>query len=91
MQTREVTFNIVDAVSRVQMRGSGLFQSMENREKVYGELLARGCSAKRSVVTGQQLHPEYVVDYEGTLETGFGNTQYQTYWSKLYSLDNVRC
>jgi hypothetical protein len=66
----------------VAARGRGLFQSKEKRDAVHAIV-----GGRRSSVRGQQLHPEYVTDYVGSYHTGFGNTDYQTYFSVLYAVD----
>lgn len=64
-----------------------LFQSREIRDDVARFLKEeRGVTTRKGSSRNQCLHPEYVLDYEGTLETGFGNTQYQTHWPVLYRL-----
>ena len=64
-----------------------LYQSKEKRDARARELQAAGHSIRRSSVRNQQLHPMYVKDYVGPLDTGFGNTQYQTFWSVLYQIE----
>jgi uncharacterized Zn finger protein (UPF0148 family) len=63
------------------------FQSKEHRDKVFKALKMKGLNVKKRVVKGQLLHPEYVEDYEGTVETGFGNTMYQTMFPTLYVVE----
>jgi hypothetical protein len=63
------------------------FQSKENRDKAYKLMKAKGLNVKRRSSIGQQIHPEYVEDYEGEIETGFGNTMYQRSFPVLYNLE----
>lgn len=87
MQVTEVTAKTDEEYASIVVgRRRGLFQSKELRDRVCVVLKQHGHSPLKSTVSGQNLHPEYVTDYVGTLETGFGNTQYQTYWSKLYTI-----
>lgn len=81
--------SVAEYASEVSQRGRGLFQSQELRNKVCAKLISDGQSVTKRSTRGQQLHPEYVTDYVGTIESGFGNSQYQTYWSVLYEV-NVR-
>lgn len=64
-----------------------LFMSREKRDEAWEKGGRRG---RRSTVTGQQLHPMYVEDFEGPEkeQTGFGNTVYKTYFSKLYTIED---
>ena len=71
---------------RVVQRKRGLFQSKETRDAVAKQLSSEGYGVRRTSVRGQQLHPEYITDYVGTYFTGFGNTDYQTFWSVLYEI-----
>lgn len=92
MQVREcVAKDAGEYALDVVRRGSGLFRSKETRDAVYAALKEhKDLRITRGNVSNQQLHPEYVTDYVGRLETGFGNMQYQTFWSKLYSIDISR-
>jgi hypothetical protein len=63
-----------------------LFQSKETRDAVAKWLKAKGIKTKKGTSRGQQLHPEFVQDFVGTYETGFGNADYQTRWGTLYRL-----
>jgi len=62
-----------------------LFMSREKRDAAWKEH-----GGQRGTVTGQQLHPMYVEDFEGPEknQTGLGNTVYKTYFAKLYTLDS---
>ena len=44
---------------------------------------------KLSASANQQIHPEYIEDYAGEIEIGFGNSMYQTYFKKLYNLEVI--
>lgn len=65
-----------------------LFQSKETRDKVFKELKDSGVTnIKKSSIRNQQLHPQYVYDIpENTYKTGFGNTDYNTFFSVLYEI-----
>lgn len=91
MQTRTVEKLTTEeyATSVFSWRGA-TFHSKEVCDEVVKFLKADGYSVSVKTVKGQNLHPEYVTDYVGVLETGFGNSQYQTYWSKLYEVKAVR-
>lgn len=87
MQVREaVAKTAVQYAEEVQFRGQGTFQSKAMRDEVVQILLGLGFSVHKSSISAQNLHPEYVTDYVGRLETGFGNSQYMTYWSRLYEV-----
>jgi len=64
-----------------------LFCNKGTRNEVAKELKKRGYRVKLSSTRGSTLHPEYVTDYVGAYETGFGNTDYNTHWSVLYSIE----
>lgn len=66
-----------------------LFQSKETRDNVAKLLKSEGKKVRKGSTRGQQLHPEYIADFVGTYETGFGNTDYQRVWAILYSLEVV--
>ena len=71
----------------VMARGHGLFQSRTTRDAVVRFLKASGLNPSRGSTRGQLIHPEYVTDYVGTLETGLGNTMYRTYFKVLYRVE----
>lgn len=60
-----------------------LFADRANRDAAW---TAEGRQGRRSSIRNQQLHPMYVEDRPSG-DTGFGNTDYQTFWSVLYALD----
>ena len=64
-----------------------LFQSKANRDQRVRELRYQGFRVRRSSIRNQQLHPEYVADWQGSVERGPGNTQYRTFFSTLYILE----
>ncbi len=68
-----------------------LYQDKANRDARYKELKAQGIEAKRSTTGPQQIHPQYVDDYEGAAkyDTGFGNTVYKTYFKNLYKVETI--
>ena len=63
------------------------YQNMKKRNERKKELKAQGYQVLVRSSIGSQLHPQYVTDYSGTFETGFGNTDYLTSWGKLYHLE----
>jgi len=65
------------------------FQSKEVRDEVYKKLRGK-MDLKRKSIHGQILHPQYIADYEGQVETGIGNTQYKTMFPTLYELELKR-
>ena len=86
-QVTKTESSLVELAAQVLSRGRGLFQSKEMRDRIAAKLSSDGHTVSRSSVRGQQLHPEYVTDYVGTYYTGFGNTDYQTYFSVLYAIE----
>lgn len=64
-----------------------LFQSKANRDAKVRELKAQGKNVTKTSICNQLVHPQYVKDYQGSYETGFGNTDYKTPFSVLYSYD----
>jgi hypothetical protein len=66
------------------------FQSRELRDEVASILRGLGKSFKKRSSRHQLTHPEYVDDFEGVVESGFGNTMYKTYFPGLYHLEQVR-
>jgi hypothetical protein len=65
------------------------FESKEARDTAYKELKGK-LNLRRSSRPVAQLHPEYVEDYKGNVETGIGNTQYKTMFAPLYNLEMRR-
>jgi hypothetical protein len=70
------------------------YQSKENRDARYKELLTQHNKAniKRSMVTNQLMHPQYIEDFVGPEkdDTGYGNSSYRTFFSKVYKVE-VQC
>lgn len=66
---------------------SRLFMTQEARDKAWAQSGGKG---RRGTVTNQQLHPQYVEDFEGPekYQTGFGNTVYKTPFAKLYTIED---
>ena len=68
-----------------------LFQSKENRDMAFKELKAQGKAVKKSSISGQQLHPQYVEDFPDKsikADNGFGNVHYKTFFPKLYCIES---
>jgi hypothetical protein len=49
---------------------------------------AAGQRVRKSSITNQLLHPQYVEDFTGPekLDTGFGNTVYKTHFGVIYKI-----
>jgi len=62
------------------------FQTKEARDEAYNALKSK-YNLRRSSSKYAQLHPEYVEDWKGNVETGIGNVQYKTIFSPLYNLE----
>jgi hypothetical protein len=71
------------------MRVHELYLSLVARNARAKELKAKGYSVMCRTANGQNLHPQYVVDYRKDFQTGFGNTDYKTYFSKLYIVETL--
>lgn len=76
-----------DAVQRFHVRGRLNFMSKVNRDRAFDLLKRNGISARKTMSSNVRLHPEYVEDYVGEIETGFGNSMYQTSFKKLYKIE----
>lgn len=65
------------------------YQNRANREARYKELVEQYGKDRvsRRTARNQQLHPEYINDWDGPLETGFGNKQYRTVFKAIYILE----
>ena len=90
-----VTYEKVRKSPEVYARefGSGYaltFQDRKLRDEVARMIRKQGCKLKLRSSRGQETHPENVDDYEGTIESGFGNTMYKTYFPHLYHIEQVR-
>lgn len=80
---------IGEYVQELRSKGHLLFQNKHIRDDVArnaGRLLGTD-RVSRSSVKNQQVHPEYIADYAGSFETGFGNTMYKTFFTTLYILE----
>jgi len=72
-----------------------LFMSKKNRDQAWKDLgKEEKARHRRSSMRGQQLHPQYVDDWEqetgrslSESEKGFGNTIYKTFFGVLYSIE----
>lgn len=87
MFTYTKTLHTVEEYAMVFGRSRGqTFQSKKLRDAVARLVAKRGIIATKGVRHNQNMHPEYVDDYEGEIETGFGNTMYDTFFKALYTL-----
>jgi hypothetical protein len=77
----------LDAVQRFRVKGRLVFIDKANRDKAFDLLKRAGIVARKTTSSYQRLHPEYVEDYVGEIETGFGNSMYQTLFKKLYKIE----
>jgi hypothetical protein len=71
-----------------------IFQNKQTRDEVFKILKAHtslysGFKVRRGSVKFQQLHPEYINDFVGTYEIGFGNSDYMRLWTVLYTVEVV--
>ena len=87
MEERDKTDYTEDAVNRIQSRKHLVYQNKANRDRAFKMVKAAGLNARRSTTRNQQLHPEHIEDYVGKIETGFGNTMYETVFPVLYVLE----
>ncbi len=62
------------------------YQSKSNREARARELRKQGAVVHKSSMRNQIMHPQYIKDYQGTYQTGFGNTDYRTMFSVVYEV-----
>lgn len=88
-QVTKAQATIGDYETAVILKGRGVFQNKANRDAVATLLKVAGHKVKLSSSRSQQIHPEYVTDFVGTYETGFGNTDYQTFFPNLYKIEIV--
>jgi hypothetical protein len=65
------------------------FQSKDTRDTVHAILKQRGYRVVRRSIRNCRLHPEYIADYVGCFEVGFGNTDYMSEWNNLYTIEGV--
>lgn len=77
------------------MKDHYAFMNIKNRNAKAKELIEQGYKIRKSSIRGQEVHPEYVDDYEqnvrplSSLDRGFGNTMYKTYFKVLYLIDVI--
>jgi hypothetical protein len=76
-----------DAVQRFRVKGRLTFMSKVNRDRAFDLLKGAGVVARKTASSNVRLHPEYVEDYVGEIETGFGNSMYQTPFKKIYKIE----
>lgn len=64
------------------------FQSKANRDAAAKHLriMYGKDNVRASSMRNQNLHPQYIEDWEGEVETGFGNTQYNTFFPAIYTV-----
>ena len=88
METIQKTDYTHNAVDRINSKRHLKFMSKSNRDIAFKLILKdiNSPAVKKSSVSGQLIHPEYIEDYVGEIETGFGNSMYQTYFKKLYKI-----
>jgi hypothetical protein len=67
-----------------------LFENKKLRDEVYRVLTKEGVRVKRHLSRNQEIHPQYVTDWKNGFQTGFGNTDYKTFFGSLYGLEVVR-
>lgn len=71
-----------------RFRRRELYETKEKRDKRFKELKAKyGDKFQKRRSVGQILHPMYVKDYKGELDTGIGNVQYKTMFPVLYRIE----
>ena len=73
-----------------------LYLNQKTRNKRFKELQEQGLKIRKTTTRNQQLHPEYIHDYEQETgikltaeDKGFGNNIYQTYFKVLYVIDET--
>ena len=71
-----------------------MFAMRANRDAELKRLRAEGRTVRAGSIRNQNLHPMYVTDAaevgHGDYETGFGNTDYMTFWPVLYEIRENR-
>lgn len=80
-QTVEQLINVAEC------RRSTRFSNLKNRNAVVKALKAKGYTVRVETSRGCRLHPEYVADFVGVYETGFGNSDYETHWKAVYNVE----
>jgi hypothetical protein len=87
--TYKNTYEPNETATITENQGRTHFKNKEHRDEVAKILKSKGYKIKMDMSHNQRLHPEYIADYEGTYETGFGNADYQTFWNKLYNIEII--
>ena len=89
MITKQKENTTLKAVERIQNKNKLLFMNKENRDTAFKLILKdlNTVAIKKSNISNQQTHPEYIEDYKGLIETGFGNDMYKTFFKKLYKIE----
>ena len=65
-----------------------LYSKKENRDADAKILKSENRRIKKFSVRNQRLHPAYIQDVPSG-DTGFGNTEYMTYWKVLYGIKEI--
>lgn len=84
MEILKKTFNQENTIQRLNSGRNLHFMDKSKRDAIF-----KLCGGKKSTSRNQQMHPEYIEDFEGEIEIGFGNSQYRTYFKVLYNLQNI--
>ena len=64
------------------------FMCIKTRNAVAKLLKAKGIPHRKACSGMQQLHPQYIADYVGEYEIGFGNTDYQQ-MHRIYTIEKA--
>lgn len=86
-QVTKTEQTIEQLINAVECRGSGRFSKIDTRKAVVNGLKAKGYTVRVETSRGCRLHPEYVTDFVGVYETGFGNSDYETHWKAMYNVE----
>lgn len=78
-----------DAVARINHKNRLHFMNKSNRDRAFLLIKNAGLNARKTASRGQSIHPEYVEDYTGMIETGFGNSMYRTNFKVLYNIELI--
>lgn len=73
--------------AEVLLKRKGTFTDKRERDLVKHGLRSLGYKVKCGSMKMQRLHPEYITDFIGTYETGFGNSDYERIWGTLYTVE----
>ncbi len=67
------------------------FMDKANRDAEFNRLGGSKAGYRKTSRRNQIMHPEYISDYTQvtgkSFETGFGNTDYRTFFSVVYSIE----